>query len=477
MTLWNSSDIAKALGGKVSMEFTVTGVEFDSREVSKGDLFFALKGEESDGHLFLDKAFANGASGAVSQQDCSHPHVRVVDSTRALDDLAKAGRARVDAKIIGVTGSAGKTGTKEALFAALNRSSRGKAHRSVKSYNNHVGVPLSLSRMPQDTKFGIFEMGMNHKGELSQLTQLVRPDVAIITTIAPAHIGHFSGEEEIADAKAEIFEGLQDGGTAIIPFDSPHYARLRAGAEKYAATIVTFGLSKEADVHAIDMVQAIGGGTLVTAKIRDANLCYTVAESGEHWVLNSLAVLAAVQAVGGDMAAAGLALAELPGMAGRGERHEIAIGGGSALLIDESYNANPASMAVTIAALGAEPADRRIVLLGAMKELGAASDTYHGELATPIRAAQVDIAVLVGEEMDILAKTIAEDVDTNTRVLHVADAAEAEKILKNELTSGDALLVKGSNAMGLAAVVKSLTEAQGQTRLARLADKSRKLAG
>lgn len=477
MTLWKSSDIAKAVGGTVSMEFTVTGVEFDSREVTKGDLFFALKGEESDGHLYLDKAFENGAGGAVSEKECDHPYVRVADSTQALDDLAKAARARVDARIVGVTGSAGKTGTKEALFAALNRSSRGKAHRSVKSYNNHVGVPLSLSRMPQDTKYGIFEMGMNHKGELSQLTRLVRPDVAIITTIAPAHIGHFSGEEEIADAKAEIFEGLEEGGTAIIPFDNPHYERLRAVAEKHAGTIVTFGLSADADVHAIDMVPAANGGTLVTAKIRDANLCYTVAESGEHWVQNSLAVLAAVQAVGGDMAAAGLALAELPGMAGRGERHDLTVGKGTALLIDESYNANPASMAVTIAALGKEPADRRVVLLGAMGELGAASDTYHGELALPIRAAQVDLAILVGEEMDILVETIAADVDTGTRVVHVADAAEAEKIIKDELRAGDALLVKGSNYMGLGAVVRSLTEAKGQTRLAKLAAQSRKLAG
>ncbi len=441
------------------MDFDVTGVEFDSREVSEGDLFFALKGEQSDGHLYLDKAFDNGANGAVSEQECAHPHIRVADSTRALDDLAKAARARVAAKIIGVTGSAGKTGTKEALFAALNRSSHGKAHRSVKSYNNHVGVPLSLSRMPADTKFGIFEMGMNHKGELSQLTQLVRPHVAIVTTIAPAHIGHFSGEEEIADAKAEIFEGLERGGTAIIPHDNPHYARLRKAAEKHAGEVVTFGLHSDADVRAIDMVPAIGGGTLVTAKIRDANLCYTVAEAGEHWVLNSLAVLAAVQSAGGDMAAAGLALAELPGMAGRGARHKIMLEGGTALLIDESYNANPASMGVTIAALGAEAADRRIVLLGAMKELGAASDTYHAELAAPLRAAQVDLAILVGDEMKILADTIAADPDHATKAVHVADALEAEKLLKTQLCAGDALLVKGSNAMGLAAVVGSLTDA------------------
>ena len=438
------------------MEFSVTGVEFDSREVGKGDLFFALEGEETDGHRYLAKAFENGASGAVSQQDCVHPHIRVADSAAALDDLARAARARVDAKIIGVTGSAGKTGTKEALFAALNRCARGKAHRSLKSYNNHVGVPLSLARMPVDTAYGVFEMGMNHAGELAQLTQLVRPDVAIITTIAPAHIGHFAGEEQIADAKAEIFEGLQKGGAAIIPHDSPHYERLRAAAEKHAAHVVTFGLHQDADVRAIDTVAAISGGTLVTAKVRDVNLCFTVAESGSHWVLNSLAVLAAVQAVGGDLAAAGLALAELKGMAGRGARHTVAINGGTALLIDESYNANPASMSVTIAALGAERADRRIAVLGAMKELGAASNTYHAELAAPLRAAQVDVVILIGEEMEILVETINKQVETGIKVAHVADAAAADQLLRTIIRKGDAVLVKGSNSVGLSVLIGSL---------------------
>ena len=456
MSLWTSSEIAAAVKGQANMEFSVTGVEFDSREVGKGDLFFALEGEETDGHRYLAKAFENGASGAVSQQDCVHPHIRVADSAAALDDLARAARARVDAKIIGVTGSAGKTGTKEALFAALNRCTRGKAHRSLKSYNNHVGVPLSLARMPVDTAYGVFEMGMNHAGELAQLTQLVRPDVAIITTIAPAHIGHFAGEEQIADAKAEIFEGLQKGGTAIIPHDSPHYERLRAAAEKHAAHVVTFGLHQDADVRAIDTVAAISGGTLVTAKVRDVNLCFTVAESGSHWVLNSLAVLAAVQAVGGDLAAAGLALAELKGMAGRGARHTVAIDGGTALLIDESYNANPASMSVTIAALGAERADRRIAVLGAMKELGAASNTYHAELAAPLRAAQVDVVILIGEEMEILVETINKQVETGIKVAHVADAAAADQLLRTLIRKGDAVLVKGSNSVGLSVLIGSL---------------------
>jgi UDP-N-acetylmuramoyl-tripeptide--D-alanyl-D-alanine ligase len=235
--LWTARVIAAATGGTASADFTVSGVAFDSREVTKGDLFIAMKGEVADGHAFIDKAIVAGAAGIICETGIDHPHVRVADSVAALNALGVASRARSHGRIIGVTGSAGKTGTKEALFAALDRFRPGKAHRSVKSYNNHVGVPLSLSRMPSTADFGVFEMGMNHAGELAALTRMVRPHVAIVTTIAPAHMEFFSGEEAIADAKGEIFEGLEPGGTAIVPFDSPHYARLRAKAEQHAAHI------------------------------------------------------------------------------------------------------------------------------------------------------------------------------------------------------------------------------------------------
>src|SRR3546814_379347 len=213
--------------------------------------------------------------------------------------------------IVGVTGSAGKTGTKEALFAALDRFRPGKAHRSVKSYNNHVGVPWGLGRMPANADYGVFEMGMNHAGELAELTRLVRPHVAIVTTIAPAHMEFFGSEEAIADAKGEIFEGLEPGGTAIIPFDSPHYARLRAKAERHAARVVSFGFGEGADVRAVDWLSDGRGGSLVTAEVEEALLCFTIAQGGAHWVANALAVLAAVKAVGGDLPAAGLAFAEI----------------------------------------------------------------------------------------------------------------------------------------------------------------------
>ncbi len=454
--LWTHAALLAATGGTASGEFDSEGVAFDSREIGKGDLFFAMKGEATDGHLFADKAFANGAAGAIVSDPVAHPHILVDDTMEALNALGRASRARVDAKIVGVTGSAGKTGTKEALYAALDRSSRGKAHRSVKSYNNHVGVPLSLARMPCDTKFGVFEMGMNHPGELTELTQLVRPDVAIITTIAPAHIGFFKDEAEIADAKAEIFEGLMPGGTAIIPADNAHYLRLRQAAEKHACHIISFGFASHADVRVIDYVASPCGGSLITAKLPGGALCFTLSQPGKHWIANSLAVLAAVEAVGGDLAAAGLAMAELGGMAGRGARHRIAVGDGTAVLIDESYNANPASMAATIGELGNHSHGRRIVVLGAMKELGDKSDAYHLALATPLAAAKVDYAILVGEEMQILAEKLNAGLEGPADFAHCATAREALDLLRNNLLISDTILVKGSNSMGLSAIVNAL---------------------
>lgn len=450
--LWTSAEVAKATGGAASGDFDISGVAYDSREVGPGDLFVALKGETTDGHNFLDGAYAAGAAGAIVDHAVPQPHVLVGDTTAALDALGVAARARTAAKIVGVTGSVGKTGTKEALFAAFDRIAPGHAHRSVKSYNNHVGVPLSLSRMPAATRFAALEMGMNHAGELAALTRLVRPHVAIVTAIAPAHRAFFKTEEAIADAKGEIFQGLEPGGTAIIPFDSPHRDRLIAAAKPHAAHIWTFGFGAGADVRAVDTAPAKSGGTTVTAALPDGGLTFTIAQPGAHWVSNALAVIAAVEAVGGDLAVAGLALASLGGIAGRGERHRIAVGGGEAVLIDESYNANPASMAATLAVLGAEKAARRVAVLGAMRELGDESDALHAALAGPIEAAGVELALLVGEETRPLAKAL----EGRVKIVNAADAVSALAVLKDELRPGDAVLIKGSNAIGLARIVKAL---------------------
>jgi UDP-N-acetylmuramoyl-tripeptide--D-alanyl-D-alanine ligase len=451
MTLWTSAEIAAATGGTASADFAVSGVAYDSREVGPGDLFVALKGETTDGHNYVEQAFRQGAAGVIVSEPVDGPHIRVQDTTVALNALGAASRARSQARIIGVTGSVGKTGTKEALFAALDRAVPDRVHRSVKSYNNHVGVPLSLARMPADTQFGVFEMGMNHAGELDALTRLVRPHVALVTAIAPAHSAFFSGEAAIADAKGEIFRGLEPGGTAIIPFDSPHHERLRAAAEPHAGTILTFGRSKGADVRATEAMRS-AHGTLVNAVLPHGQLTFTVAMPGDHWVSNALAVLAAVEAVGGDLAAAGLALAEMEGLPGRGARRPIHLTGGEALLIDESYNANPASMAATIRELGQEKASRRIALLGEMRELGTGSDGYHAALADPLVEAKADAVILVGAGMRPLAESLAGRIEVD----HVADAATARERLEDMLRPGDAVLVKGSNAIGLARVVQAL---------------------
>ncbi|MBX9643406.1 MAG: UDP-N-acetylmuramoyl-tripeptide--D-alanyl-D-alanine ligase [Novosphingobium sp.] len=463
LALWDAVALARAMKGVAVGEFQVSGVEIDSRDVVPGDLFFALKGESMDGHRFVEMAFAMGAAAVVVDRPVSGPHVLVDDTSSALELLAKASRERTRARIVGVTGSVGKTGVKEAIFAALDRSSRGNAHRSVKSYNNHVGVPLSLARMAARSKFGIFEMGMNHAGEIAALTAQVRPHVAVITTIAPAHIEMLGSMEAIADAKAEIFQGLEPGGTAVIPADSPYHDQLKAAAETLGARVVSFGKATNADVRLLDAVPAPGGGSLVTADMGDRKLCYTVAEPGEHWIANSLAVMAAVRAAGGDLGAAGLALAEMQGMKGRGQRIELAVQGDKALLIDESYNANPASMRATLAQLAVTPATRRIAVLGAMKELGEHGPAFHAELSGAVLAANVDQAILVGDEMRVLAEELGKGALTALgkplSVAHCANATEAlEALLGLGLASGDAVLVKGSNSVGLGALVSALAQ-------------------
>ncbi len=452
--LWTSEEIAVATGGRASAAFDVTGVTFDSREVGPGDLFVAMPGTVHDGHKFVDAAFEAGASGAIVSQPVNGPHVLVEDTFAALQALGRASRERSRATIVGVTGSVGKTSTKEALYAALDRNRPGKVHRSVKSYNNHTGVPLSLSRMPRDADFAVLEMGMNNKGEIGALTRQVRPHVAVITSIAPAHIENLGSMEAIADAKAEIFEGLERGGTAIVPNDTPYRDRLVRAARRHADSIITFG-GGDADVHAVHAVTAEGGGSLISAALLESELTFTISQRGEHWVGNSLAVLAAVEAVGADVAVAGLALADLGGLKGRGERHVVEIEGGELLLIDESYNANPASMAATLKSLGEESeVTRRIAVLGPMRELGEHSAKLHADLAPAVRDAHVDQLILIGDEM----RPLAEQVIGNISLDLVSSVEEATEALRRIVRPGDAVLVKASNSVGLAKLVESMAK-------------------
>jgi len=448
--LWTSDEIAAATGGRASASFEVTGVTFDSREVGPGDLFVAMPGTVHDGHKFVDAAFAVGAAGAIVSRPVNGPHVLVDNTFAALQALGRASRERSRATIFGVTGSVGKTSTKEALYAALDRNRPGKVHRSVKSYNNHTGVPLSLARMPRDAEYAVLEMGMNNAGEIRALVAQVRPNVALITAIAPAHIENLGSEEAIADAKAEIFEGLEPDGIAIVPNDTPHRDRLVKAARRHADRIVTFG-SGDADVHAIHAVNAEPGGSLISAALLERELTFTISQPGEHWVSNALAVLAAIEAVEADVAVAGLALADLGGLKGRGQRHRVEIDGGELLLIDESYNANPASMAATLKSLGAErDVTRRIAVLGPMRELGEHSDALHAGLAPAIRDAHVDQLILIGEEMNPLADALAGDIAIS-RANTVDEATDA---LIRIVRPGDAVLVKASNSVGLARLVE-----------------------
>src|SRR5947209_16939794 len=411
-----------------------------------------MPGTVHDGHRFVEGAFGAGAAGAIVSQPVNGPHVLVEDTFAALQALGRASRARSRAVVFGVTGSVGKTSTKEALYAALDRNRPGQVHRSVKSYNNHTGVPLSIARMPRDAAFAVLEMGMNNRGEIRALTRQVRPHVALITAIAPAHIENLGSEEAIADAKAEIFEGLEPGGVAILPNDTPHRDRLLKAARRRAERIITFGTG-DADVHAVHAVAAEGSGSLISAALLERELTFTISQPGKHWVSNALGVLAVVEAVGADVALAGLALADMGSLKGRGQRHQLTIDGGEILLIDESYNANPASMEATLASLGAEKgAVRRIAVLGPMRELGSHSDELHAGLAPSVLSAHVDRLILIGEE----TRPLEEALHGRVGVERATSVEEATDALRRTVRPGDAVLVKASNSIGLAKLVEGM---------------------
>lgn len=450
--LWTTAELTAATGGTASAPFDAQGVTFDSREVLGGELFVALPGTTADGHDFVPQAFARGAAGALVARPVDGPHVRVADTQAALEALGAAARRRArGATILGVTGSVGKTGVKEALRLALARLEPEATHASVKSYNNHTGVPLSLARMPADTRFGVFEMGMNHAGEIAALTRQVRPHVALITWVAPVHIENFASEEGIADAKAEIFEGLEPGGTAILPADNRHLARLRDAARRHAGRIISFGTAAGADVRALDFAPD-GRGSRLVADVAGEILECRVGMAGTHWCNNALAVLAAVHAAGGDIGEAGLALAGLSDLPGRGARIQLALPGGTALLVDESYNANPTSMEAALAVLATLPG-RRLAILGAMKELGIHAEAAHAGLAAPIAAAGLAEVALVGEEMAALKLPGA---------TQLPDWQAALAWARARLKPGDVLMVKGSNSVGLGRLVEALAAAPAE---------------
>jgi UDP-N-acetylmuramoyl-tripeptide--D-alanyl-D-alanine ligase len=444
--LWTAAEAAAATAGRSNRDWTARGVSIDSRTVVSGDLFVALNGPNFDGHDFVAVALNAGAVAAVVSRHprelaADAPLVEVADTQVALEALGRAARARTSAAIVAVTGSVGKTGTKEALRRAFER--QGRTTASAGSLNNQWGVPLSLARMPRDTAFGVFELGMNHAGEIATLSPMVQPDVAVITTIEPVHLGFFASVEAIADAKAEIFDGMGPRGAAILNRDNAHFARLAAAAgARGIVRIIGFGAHAEAQVRLIDC-HLHATASAVTASVMGEIVDYCVAIAGRHWVMNSLAVLAAVKAAGGDVGAAAAALGTIEPLAGRGKRHKIAVAGGTAELIDDSYNASPAAMRAAFAVLAAnvpEKGGRRIAVLGDMRELGDAAAQLHAELATPLAEAGVDLVFTVGDEMRALTKALPK----RLRGAHRASAAEMAALLPEQLHAGDIVVVKGS---------------------------------
>ena len=456
--LWTAGELVAATGGTLTRDFVASGVSIDSRTVTSGDLFIALQGPNFDAHAFVGDALAKGATGAMVAQvpdgiADEAPLLVVADTLEGLTALGNAARRRSRARIVAVTGSVGKTGTKEALRLAL--AGQGLTHASVGSFNNQWGVPLSLARMPRDADFGVFELGMNHPGELTELSQLARPHVALVTTIEVAHLGFFASLEEIADAKAEIFDGIEAGGAAVLNRDNPFYARLAKAASKRGITrIIDFGEHAQAAIRLLDC--RLGEtASAVTASVMGEVLDYTIALPGRHWVMNSLAVLGAVKAVGGDAGAAAATFAQLTGLPGRGRRHTIAVQGGSFDLIDESYNASPAAVRAAIAVLAAAAVavgGRRIMVLGDMRELGGEAGRLHAELAAPLVAAGIDLVYTVGDDAAQLHAALPETM----RGAHSATAAEMAPIIAAALRAGDVVTVKGSLSMRMAAIVKHL---------------------
>lgn len=459
--LWTNEDAARATGGRSSGVWRARGVSIDSRTVAPGDLFVALRGPNFDGHAFVADALGRGAVAAVVSRHPpgvagTAPLLSVDETFVALRALGIRARARSAARICAVTGSVGKTGVKEALRTVLSR--QGATAATAGNLNNHWGLPLSLARMPAEAAYGIFEMGMNHPGEIDALARLARPHVAVITTIAPAHMEFFPSLDSIADAKAEIFEGVPAGGAAVLNRDIPQFGRLaRAAAAAGVARIVSFGRDNGADVRLIESAIDESGADVradVAGTVRD----YRLELPGTHWIINSLSVLAAVIAVGADDYAAAHALSRVRSPQRRGERFSVSLAGGDVFVIDDSYNANPASMAAAIEVLAHSrpgPGGRRVAALGDMLELGRDAAAMHAGLAGPLEKGRVDVVFTAGAAMARLSEALP----ASRRGYHAATSAELVAPLVAALRPGDVVLVKGSAGSRMGAVVAALRDA------------------
>ena len=459
--LWTRDEVLKALGGKARMQggaWEARGVSIDSRSLQPGDLFIALEGPNKDGHEYVAGALEKGAAAALVHKvpeglDDSAPLIICEDTFEGLKALGQASRERTSARIVAVTGSVGKTGTKEALRTML--STFGSVSASASSFNNHWGVPLSLARLPRDADFGIFELGMNHAGEISELTRQVRPEVAIITTIALAHLENFKNAAGIAEAKAEIFEGVVPGGTAIVNADNEYFGLLKARAQRQGVTrVLGFGRHPEAQIRLLSS-ELYARCSAVNAMIGGEPLEYCLSMPGKHWVANSLAVMATAKALGLDLTTAAQQMARLQPMKGRGASELVQLPEGAFELIDESYNANPESVRAALSVLAAskpKEGGRRIAVLGDMLELGPTSRSLHAALAGPLVEGGVDLVFTCGPETAALDAALPEE----RRGGRAEDSISLSEIVCDRVHPGDVVLIKGSNGIRMAQVVEAL---------------------
>ncbi|CAK0748939.1 UDP-N-acetylmuramoyl-tripeptide--D-alanyl-D-alanine ligase [uncultured Gammaproteobacteria bacterium] len=464
LVLWSAEEAAQATEGQAFGGWSVSGLSIDSRSLAPGDLFVALQGPNFDGHDFAAAALVAGAGALclarpVAGLPADAPRLMVQDTLTGLQDLARVARLRGKAKVIAVTGSVGKTGVKEALRHCLDE--QAPTHASVGSLNNHWGVPLSLARLPAEAEFAVFELGMNHVGEIGPLSRLVKPDVAVVTTIEPAHMEFFATVEAIADAKAEIFEGMAPDGTAVLNRDNPYFARLLAAARtRGVARVWSFGGDPAADARLIGLV-GDADGSVVSAELFGQRLEYRLSLAGRHQALNSLAVLLAAAAAGADTVAAARQMARLTPVKGRGTRRAVALArGGTLTLIDESYNASPVAMAAACAVLGAVmpgAGGRRVAVLGDMRELGERADEYHAALVEPLQVAGVERVYCCGPHMAALFERLPETM----RGGYTLDSKTLTPLVVAGGRAGDVVLVKGSAGSRMAVVVEALVALDG----------------
>jgi UDP-N-acetylmuramoyl-tripeptide--D-alanyl-D-alanine ligase len=458
--LWTADEIAAATGGRLAGEaFAATGVSIDSRSIEPGDLFVALGGVR-DGHEFVGTALTAGAVGVLASKPVAAPAVMVDETLAALEKLGVAARQRAtQARRGAVTGSVGKTSLTQAIMAGLTLA--GRAHSSVKSYNNHIGVPLTLARMPRDTQRAIFEIGMNHADEIRPLAQMVRPHAVVVTTVGPVHTENFpDGEAGVARAKAEIFEGLERGGLAVLNADNRWFDDLSKAAKAAGAKILTFGSGEACDARLIDF-QAAAGHAVVQGRFHGKAVDFPILQTGLHWGLNSMAVLLMLEALDVDLNDSLAALGSFEPLAGRGAETQVMLVGGAFTLIDESYNANPISMGSAIATLGGRKmAGRRIVALTDMLELGDEAKAFHAALAEPLDAANIDLVFCAGP----LMKSLWDALPPTRRGAYAETAAELAPQVSQAVEPGDVVMVKGSNgskASAVAAALRALASAGG----------------